>query len=161
MTSKVEALDHLIDALVGQDVPRVSESIAGSIEVLAMAISEGAIPMGGGSASGPVIVLSGNSVSAPAQLVTTDNEMDSIYNQLTNAAMPVAVRCSAQGANWVQATGDVVISSSYPPSFSVTKVGVSGDNLKVTSYYFNKSGGSWDFDYDENTFTSGGGAPAE
>lgn len=52
MTTKAEALDRLIDAIAGEDVPMTSQTVAGRIEQLAEGIEDGTITIGGGGGGG-------------------------------------------------------------------------------------------------------------
>lgn len=48
MTTKAKALDRLIDAIAGEDVPMTSQTVAGRLEQLAEGIEDGTISIGGG-----------------------------------------------------------------------------------------------------------------
>lgn len=48
MTTKAQALNHLIDVLAGEDVED-EKSVAGAIEKLATMIEDGGIPLSGGA----------------------------------------------------------------------------------------------------------------
>ena len=54
MTTKAKALDRLIDAVAGEDVPMNSQTVAGRLEQLAAGIEDGTISVGGG---GNIVVL--------------------------------------------------------------------------------------------------------
>ena len=51
MTTKAQAIDHLIDVLAGSDVAG-GETVAGNIELLASKIEDGTISFGGGGSGG-------------------------------------------------------------------------------------------------------------
>ena len=77
MTSKVEAIDHLIDALAGRDVVRTSGSVAANIDALATMIEDGTISIGGGGA--PIL-------RCHLTYTGTGTQADPYVGHLTNAS---------------------------------------------------------------------------
>ena len=108
MTTKAEALDRLIDAIAGEDVPMTSQTVAGRIDTLADGIADGTIPIGGGGSGTSVVELNLTYATATGTAQITNatalcDALDAIHSDPKNAFKYALV---VNGISEV--TGDVI-----------------------------------------------------
>ena len=88
MTTKAKALDKLIDAIAGEDVPMTSQTVAGRLEQLAAGIEDGTISVGGGDY---VINLQAPTVS-PSHSFAIENEMTELIEKAQDKNQRFVIR---------------------------------------------------------------------
>jgi len=101
MTTKAKALDRLIDAIAGEDVPMTSQTVAGRLEQLAQMIEDGDISGGG---EGNITLLEIAYVPGTTSYVMSKPSSFKELVEITshdgkNIAVPV-IKLQEQGGPW-------------------------------------------------------------